>query len=137
MTIRALILPWNVLVLRYSLVLWHIQHGHDLLAIRILCLRILFQPFICGLSPPVTCLHLRYSVSYTKAKHWQFIPCKVEFMKVELHKALNTEICENLQFENTWINYIKSNITTQRFVLQAVDCDKNGLVFTKCLHIMM
>ena len=60
------------------------------------------------------------------------------FKNVEIYSALNSDICINSQFKNTFINYIKTDILTKRLVLLPVDLDKNSLlyVFTKRLHIM-
>ena len=58
-------------------------------------------------------------------------------MKTKLHIALNNEIYNDTQFGNTLINYIKLDIPTQRFVFLPADRDKNGLLFTKRLHMMI
>ena len=58
-------------------------------------------------------------------------------MKVKLYIALNNEMCVNTQLENTLTNYTESNILTQRFVLLRVGWDKNGLLSTKRLHMMI
>ena len=58
-------------------------------------------------------------------------------MKVRLHFALSNEIFINTQFENTLTNYIKLDLSTQKYVLLPVDWDKNGLLFTKRLHMMI
>ena len=58
-------------------------------------------------------------------------------MKVKIDIALNNEICIKKQFENTSTNYIKSVISTRSFVLLPEDQDKNVLLVTKRLHMMI
>ena len=57
-------------------------------------------------------------------------------MKVEIYIALNSEMRINTQFETTLTNFIKSDILTKILMLLPVDWDKNGLLFTKWLHII-
>ena len=58
-------------------------------------------------------------------------------MKVKLHIFLNNEICINTQFQNTLTNFIKSEISTQIFVLLSIVWARNGLLFAKQLHMMI
>ena len=91
--------------------------------IRILCLRVLFLILICGLS--ATCFYLPYSVSYIY-RLTLTITHENNFMKVEIHNALNSDICINTHFKNTLTNYTKSDILIKRLVLLPVDWDNNG-----------
>ena len=86
--------------------------------------RVLFLLLICGLSrqPHVfTCVIIAY---------------EDDFMKNEIYIAFNPEILMNTQFKITFTNYTKSDISTKGSALLPVDWDKNGLLFTKRLHIM-
>ena len=47
-------------------------------------------------------------------------------MRVKTYIALTSEIRINTQFENTFTNFIKTDITTKRLVLLPVDWDKKG-----------
>ena len=57
-------------------------------------------------------------------------------MKFENYIGLNSEMRINTQFKNVITKYTNSDIVTKRLVLLPVDWDKNGLLFTKRLHIM-
>ena len=53
---------------------------------------------------------------YTKFRHLQIITCNEDFMTIKRYNALNNEKCINPQFENTLTNYIKADLSTQRYV---------------------
>ena len=91
--------------------------------IKILYLRVLFQFSICCLSPQP---HV-----FTG----QVITYEEDLYKLETYTALNSEIQISKQFKNVLINYRKTDILTKRLVLLPVDLDKNGLLFTKRIHI--
>ena len=56
-------------------------------------------------------------------------------MKVKIYIALKSEMRITTQFKNTLTYYAKSDILTKNLVLLPVDWDKNGLLFTKWLHL--
>ena len=58
-----------------------------------------------------------------------------DFMEVKIYISLNSEIRINTQLKDTSTNYTKSDTITKRLVLLPVDWYKNGLRFTKRLHM--
>ena len=56
-------------------------------------------------------------------------------MKLEINIALNSEMRINAQFKSTR-KYSKLDIITKRLVVMPLDLDKNGLLFSKRLHMM-
>ena len=56
-------------------------------------------------------------------------------MKVEIYIDLKSEMHLNTQFKKTLTNYTKFFLIRKRLVLLPVDWDKNGLLFTKRIHI--
>ena len=56
-------------------------------------------------------------------------------MKAEIYIDLNSEMHLNTQFKNILTNYTKFYLKRKRLVLLPVDWDKNGLLFTKRIHI--
>ena len=57
-------------------------------------------------------------------------------MKVKSYISLHSDMCTKTQFKNTLTNYTNSETLTKILVLLLVDWDKNGLQFTKRLHMM-
>ena len=112
-------LPRNVLLLRHSFQMCHIQHMHSLF----ICHQYLVSARLVSIFPlrfeaAATFLHRRHSVSYTKIKLWQNITYEEDFMLVKIYTALNSEMGISTQFQNT------------------LDQDKNCLLLTKWLHMM-
>ena len=85
--------------------------------------------FHLQVKPAATCLHLLHPVSYTNIKHWQIVACKINFMKVKLHIALNNEIFIPTQLVYALTNHVKSGIPTQIFALLPVEWEKICLLF--------
>ena len=104
--------------------------------ISILCVRVLFQIFICGLSPQphvfncVIQFHMQ-ALNMTKYHLHE------DFMKVMHYIALINDTGVNTQFENKSTNYTGSDISKQKFVLLPVNWDKKDLLFTKQLCMMI
>ena len=125
-------LPWNVLLLRYSLLLFHIYYRHALHASIFVCTHHVYF-FICCWNPEAKRLHLRYAVSYHKI--WTF--------KDYNHLKRNFDNIWNLQCPTHWYSFqtpvqkrnltilTNSDLIIQRFALLLVIWDINVSLFTK------
>ena len=81
---------------------------------------------------------LCYLVLYKKFKQWQFVTCKDIFMRVKSCNTLSSEmfIKKRKEKKNTSADYTKTDLLTQRLVVQSVDWDENDLLFIKRLQVI-
>ena len=67
---------------------------------------------------------------------WQSITYENDFKKDKIYIALNSAMRFTTQFKDTLTNYTKSYSLTKKLVLLPVEWVKNGLLFTKRLHVL-
>ena len=64
-----------------------------LVCISIFCPCVMFKLFICGWRPEATWIHLHWSVSHTKVKHWHLITQQSISIELKNYIALNSWMC--------------------------------------------
>ena len=94
----------------------HICYRYGSQIISIICLRVSFQNFIYGWSPEAKCLHLRYSVLYTKSSIHKISASKTYAWKLESTISYTLKFMwkyglKTLFNHTNWIWYVNTNFS--------------------------